>query len=264
MKIFLIRVYNFLYYTPAKYIALALKLLKVPARTESYIFKCDLSNNINFTYSLVGYRHFKNNYPAAEVETWNWLGKNLKESGAIIDVGANVGQFSLVANGILKKNFPFFSDKLVLIEPSVRNFELLSRNSNNNKLNSIQLNCALGSKSESQTLRIHEVYGRIDYRMQFNVQTLDSLGVLLNLSSVQLIKIDTDGHELSILKGGRSFLQKNRPTLIIEMNKSTAKQSGVDLYEIENELSSINYIFTKVLDSENYVYKYNVNSKNIE
>lgn len=91
MKITLIRVYNFLYYTPAKYIALALKLLKVPARTESYIFMCDLSNNINFTYSLVGYRHFKNNYPAAEVETWNWLGKNLKESGAIIDVGADVG-----------------------------------------------------------------------------------------------------------------------------------------------------------------------------
>ncbi len=45
------------------------------------------------------------------------------------------------------------------------------------------------------------------------IRTLDSY----NLSSVGFIKIDVEGHELDVLHGAEATLQRNRPTLLIEV-----------------------------------------------
>ena len=252
----LIKIYHILYFSLKKYTASIFKLLRVPVKTDSFIINSNLANNIDISYTLFGYSHFKGHYPAAEPQTWNWLAKNLIIPGTIIDVGANIGQFSIIANEILKKKFTTFDDEIIQIEPSDRNFELLTKNNEDNKVKCLALNIALGSKSEFKSIKIHEVYGRVSYKKQYHVKTLDTLSTDLNLAVVQLIKIDTDGHELSILQGGKEFFKKFKPNLIIEMNKKNAKESGVKLFDIENELYSMNYKLIEVLDSENFVFQF--------
>jgi FkbM family methyltransferase len=94
------------------------------------------------------------------------------------------------------KKFTTFDDEIIQIEPSDRDFELLTKNNEDNKVKCLALNIALGSKSEFKSIKIHEVYGRVSYKKQYDVKTLDTLSTDLNLAVVQLIKIDTDGHEL--------------------------------------------------------------------
>jgi len=51
------------------------------------------------------------------------------------------------------------------------------------------------------------------HERQIRVETLDSL----NLSALDFMKVDVEGHELSMLHGGRETLKRFRPTCIVEV-----------------------------------------------
>jgi hypothetical protein len=48
------------------------------------------------------------------------------------------------------------------------------------------------------------------------LRTLDSL----NLQDVGFVKIDVEGHELDVLRGGAETIQRNRPHLLIEVREN--------------------------------------------
>ena len=50
--------------------------------------------------------------------------------------------------------------------------------------------------------------------------TLDSLV----LDGVTFVKMDVEGHELSVLRGARKFLQRNRPHLLIEVRATAVEE----------------------------------------
>jgi len=70
------------------------------------------------------------------------------------------------------------------------------------------------------------------------VTTLDKLVKKLNLKSIDLIKIDTEGAEYSILVGGMKTLKKFRPKLIIETHPWIDKDCNKKILKL---LNSINY-----------------------
>jgi FkbM family methyltransferase len=55
---------------------------------------------------------------------------------------------------------------------------------------------------------------------EVDVTTLDSLG----LSGVNVAKIDVEGHEMAVLRGGREFLERCRPHLFVEVLSRKAYQ----------------------------------------
>ena len=58
--------------------------------------------------------------------------------------------------------------------------------------------------------------------------TLDEFVSARNLDKVDLLKIDTDGHELSVLKGAHETIRKCRPLVIFEAGLYLMEERGVD------------------------------------
>lgn len=73
--------------------------------------------------------------------------------------------------------------------------------------------------------------------IQVEISTLDAETV--NLPSLRYIKIDTEGHELSVLRGGRETLRRFRPYISVEWGVPTYTLYGHDmfsLFELANEI----------------------------
>jgi FkbM family methyltransferase len=143
---------------------------------------------------------------------WQYLPK---QNDVVIDVGAHMGFFSMKIAKSVKKVFA--------IEPDPFNFQFLVYNICSNKLDKkvVLYNVALGKK-RGKIFLDRNVYGhgrskpsvtKTDY--QSDMYPLDELVTSGGLRTVNLIKIDTEGFELEVLKGSVKTLQQSKPDLII-------------------------------------------------
>ena len=86
------------------------------------------------------YEKFLSYYPLCELQSKNWVVKNMKPDWYVIDVGANIGYYSILFSKIAKSGF------VSCYEPT-STFEKLSANLNFYKCsNVIKNNFALGSE----------------------------------------------------------------------------------------------------------------------
>lgn len=156
----------------------------------------------------------------------------------VLDIGANIGAFTLpIAQSIGGKG------RLVAIEATHFAFQKLQRNiSLNPEIASriIPVHALLGDGQKPSEAVDKGIYSswRVDGRSESGVHpmhggspmsttgaisaTLDDLldtdPRLVPLPSpLAAVKIDVDGHEISILKGARKTLGANRPSLLIEI-----------------------------------------------
>jgi FkbM family methyltransferase len=155
----------------------------------------------------------------------------LQKTRIFLDIGANVGQHSLYLSQFCKKVLAF--------EP---NTEILPRFEKNISLNDIQniriFPLALGDADKSAVLyksnesgdnSLLNSYGRVDARRSMDVQ-VRSGDKLLSDNEVQegidLVKIDVEGVERTVLEGLRKTLQANRPIMLMEMSYAGQQQFG--------------------------------------
>jgi FkbM family methyltransferase len=70
--------------------------------------------------------------------------------------------------------------------------------------------------------------------------TLDEFVPLMHVPQVDFIKIDVDGYECRVLRGGREILRRFRPTIIIELSPYALDEAGesldalLDIFDDEN------------------------------
>src|SRR5215207_4662485 len=139
-----------------------------------------------------------------------------KENDVVIDVGAHIGPYTLIASRCVG-----FNGKVVAIEADPENFDILNRNIQLNKFtNVIALNYAAYSKEDKIRLYLLKVdkssytkYNTIMIdRAQYNNEKkfvevkANTLDYLLQLSGIKheqvnWIKIDVEGAEYDVLKG---------------------------------------------------------------
>lgn len=55
------------------------------------------------------------------------------------------------------------------------------------------------------------------------------------------IKIDVEGHELSVLRGARRILRTHRPAMVMECHAGAWDRLGVSRHELEAEINAIGY-----------------------
>jgi FkbM family methyltransferase len=140
----------------------------------------------------------------------------LKPGMTAVDIGANVGYFTVLAAGLVGER-----GKVVAIEPDPHNFSLLARNIRANGLsNVIALNLALGAAPGSARLFCsnsnfgdHRLYtdASCDARAAVEVpmDTLDNVLSARGCLSADFVKMDVQGYEHSVLRGMTATLAAN-------------------------------------------------------
>jgi len=155
----------------------------------------------------------------------------LKEGMNVIDVGAHIGTYTILAAEKIGKN-----GKIVAIEPEPQNYERLLENIKlNNLQNVVPIKIALTDHNGFEKLYLssssvcHSLIFKENKESYINVSVkiLDKLLEELNLKRVDIIKIDAEGAEIPILKGAEKTLKANPNTKIIvaaERYPSQAKE----------------------------------------
>jgi len=149
-----------------------------------------------------------------------------KKMNTVIDVGAWCGTWS--------KAIEPFAKKVIAFEPDTVHFECLQRN--------CTINCnprmeAVGSEIKEISLTEDDFTQakRVDKQGDIRMITLDHL----NLSDVDMVKIDVEGYEMEVLKGAKKTLE-NVQYLMIELNNNT-KKYGSSNREVEKHIESLGF-----------------------
>ena len=158
----------------------------------------------------------------------------LKPGDLFIDIGANVGSFTVLAAGGVGAD-------VVAIEPIPSTFSRLDMNVRLNKIGELVEAHCLGLSEAPGVLRFTANLGSVnhvatdeecDEVIEVEVRTLDDL---CGARAPKLIKIDVEGHERSVLTGAQKKLRA--PSLvgvIMEVNRSGERYGESDdvLFEL--------------------------------
>lgn len=169
------------------------------------------------------------------------LMKVLRPADTVIDIGANIGYFSLLASSLVTN-----SGRVIALEPEQDNFRYLLRNIRLNESSNIKaLNIAAGDSKKEIDLFIdplndgghslcgitpesRELLGDRDVVLStVQMDTLDSLLSAENISNIKIIKIDTEGWEFHTIQGALSVIKRFSPAIILaEINRSGLRRAG--------------------------------------
>lgn len=147
---------------------------------------------------------------------------HLPVDGTFVDIGGNIGWHSLFAASRVGN-----SGHVYTCEPIPRLAEQLKNSVSDNNWDSrvTVYNTACGAESGKASLHINakniggsSIYGVSTEVLDIIVTTGDEL--LKNVQSIDLIKIDTEGFELSVLQGLDQTIKRTTPVMIIEFSPS--------------------------------------------
>jgi FkbM family methyltransferase len=177
----------------------------------------------------------------------------------IIDIGAQSGLYSLYAKYLPVATFFSF-------EPFKPTFDLLNENIELNHISNVDIyNIGISNKKETTVLNTSISHNGLhtmgNNPLRFNdicqvsidVDTLDHLFYDKNIS-VDFIKIDTEGWEYNILKGGENTIKQYKPIIQLEWNEINMKQCSVDPNEFNEYLTTrLKYKKLKIINEELFI-----------
>lgn len=146
--------------------------------------------------------------------------------GTVIDVGANIGLISLWAGRCVGA-----TGRVVSIEPSPWAMNRLIANARLNEMANITPvlgasadHCGEGEMFVINGYRVDDTITNTQEHVR--LYTIDGIVEEQGLDRVDLIKTDTDGYELDVLRGAAKTLERFRPAIIFEMGPSALERAG--------------------------------------
>lgn len=195
-----------------------------------------------------------------EAEETDFIRSALRAGQVFIDVGANIGYFTLLAAKIVGEH-----GSVPSIEPNSFAASRVREHLNQNNLQNVFLervacsdceqvgilyldnksNCAASSLSSKNAAGLG---------VSVKCRTVDQLVKKYRLKRVDLIKIDVEGAELSVLRGMASTLKCFKPILLMELEPQLLWGFGVKISDVVNYLTSIDYVPSPIKGSKNYLF----------
>jgi FkbM family methyltransferase len=172
---------------------------------------------------------------------------NIKDTDLIIDIGANIGWYSLVLSS---KNSP----EVISFEPTPVTYSLLKENIElNGKKNVHAYNVAVSDKAEKLTLHLYKDYnpGRNSFIKQKNSISTSEVDTIrldsflkekrMDERTVKLIKIDIEGYEYTAMSGALECLSKTE-YIVSEFSPELMKQINQDPMKYINLLKNSGFM----------------------
>jgi len=177
------------------------------------------------------------------------LGSLIKEGDNVLDIGAHIGTFSIPFARHTKERGAVYS-----FEANPNNYKLLLDNIQNNDLSRIitpthaVVSCEAGAEFEMSLpgggnsgmyrfLPVAKASGDVVASLDIDdwyAQRESKLGI-------QLIKIDVEGAEYSVLRSCQEIIRQQKPAIYIEIYTSALQQHGSTVEDIEAFLDSHGY-----------------------
>jgi FkbM family methyltransferase len=192
----------------------------------------------------------------------SWLKRLLPEDGVFFDIGANIGSFTLVA----AKRVRF--GKVHAFEPCRKHLERLHHNIALNGFTNVYVNSfALSDVNGQAVLHIPEAKAGMSnsgeaslYRTDGGdciwepetVRTvrLDDYRNSAQIRRLDLVKMDVEGGEVSVLEGGMETFESLRPAVIQEINLEHLRAAGRSAEDILAIWNRLNYRVEVIKDAD--------------
>jgi FkbM family methyltransferase len=150
----------------------------------------------------------------------------LQPGDVFVDVGGNIGYYTLMAASIVRR-----PGKVYCFEPSLASFQRIQKNVSINGFDNITLSrlalsnskgeasLYLSSNDNSGTSGLSKAsnYSGIDERI--DTTTMDEFIKTYAIDRVDVVKIDIEGHELEALEGMSDLIDRFKPLFMIEICK---------------------------------------------
>jgi len=177
------------------------------------------------------------------------LKDHLKPGGVFLDIGANIGLYSLMGAQLVGAE-----GKVFAFEPDPSNFALLRRNVELNGMGSVVApqQMALGEHADAGGVTFYSPArgGSPESslvskgaNMRSVTVPLDTLDAFCERSGVSpdLIKIDTEGAEWPIIQGGLGVIRAKKPLLVVEYHGSKTLDFGYSVDELWRNIDDLGY-----------------------
>ena len=178
---------------------------------------------------------------------------NKTEPLVVLDVGAQTGSFTL-----LSKFMP--ASQWYAFEPIQEAADLLKGNLELNEIQNVEVHpVAVSDRAGSVSLKLpidaHWGLSTLgDTPLRFGVYStravesidLDTFALNKGIKKVDFIKIDTEGWELFVLRGAKELIRRDKPTILMEFNRTNMEQCQVDPGDVLHMLYELDYEWTLV------------------
>jgi FkbM family methyltransferase len=145
--------------------------------------------------------------------------KEVKEGDIVLDIGANIGYYTLIFAKLVGKN-----GKVFAFEPDPTNFSLLKKNVEINEYkNVVLIQKAVSDKSEKLDLYLsddnpgdHRIYDSGDSRKTIEIESIKLDEYFKNDNQIiDFVKMDIQGSEWKAVHGMEKILEQNKSVKII-------------------------------------------------
>ena len=229
-------------------------------------FSCNISNKKpiytripnNEPIELISYYdEFIHYYPNCELDTKQWFVDNIKRDWIILDCGANIGYFSILFARLALEGFVY------AFEPT-STYEMLLKNIAHSNIKNIDARkIALGNQVGDREDNIYRIWGKEPERKKYIFTTIDEFVKENKIIKLDCIKIDVDSFDFEVLQGAINSLLKFNPFIMVELNYALNKRNQNNMQALQ-WLVNIGYKQAIVFDNDNFLFKRNLDLKNIQ
>ena len=164
-----------------------------------------------------------------EFEDMAFVANLLRPNDHFVDIGANVGSYTILASGESGAN-------TIAVEPLPNTFSRLRRNVRQNDLDDLVTLCNLGIGDEVTQLQfttsldtVNHVVTKVDQNVEVSTVDVVPLDSLLKDVEPLCIKIDVEGFEQKVIDGAPNSLQSiDLRAVLLELNGSGGRYGFSD------------------------------------
>ena len=188
----------------------------------------------------------------------NLVKKFIKSGTDSIDVG--------VYRGVYSYEMSKYSEKVHSFEPNPIIFKYINKNLKKFIKNIHLYNFALSNQNKTINLKIpirnsnsnkeifEEYYemGKATIHNENNFENYENFEIQTKKidefnfdNKISLIKIDVEGHELEVIEGAKNTIKRDKPVLLVEIEKQYTKKEVAESINFINSLGYKSYFFNK-------------------
>ncbi len=176
-----------------------------------------------------------------EPESTRLIEKFVAPGDVVLDVGANIGYFTLLLSGLVGERGRVFA-----FEPTRHYREILCRNLEENEVSNCHVEPYGLSNEEGELLAsigdssatLHWVLADQKPRLRetIRLERLDDITDRLEIDRLDFVKIDIDGHEPLCFEGAWQTFSRHRPIILMEVSAPHYAHAGTSAGEFYDDL----------------------------